>query len=86
MSTNTVLTLGASLDLTMAAALKADLALMPAGERLVDAGEVRRVTTPCLQMLLAARPRFTRASDAFVETATILGLAEALGLNGVAHV
>ena len=86
MSTNTVLTLGASLDLTMAAALKADLALMPASERLVDGGEVRRVTTPCLQVLLAAQPRFTRVSSAFAEAATILGLAEALGLNGAAHV
>ena len=52
--TNTVLTLGASLDLTMAAALKADLMLMPEGARLVDAGAVRRITTPCLQVLLAA--------------------------------
>jgi hypothetical protein len=83
---NTVLTLGASLDLTMAAALKADLMLMPAAERQVDAGAVRRVTTPCLQVLLAARPRFTRVSGAFVETATILGLAEALDLSGAAHV
>lgn len=84
--TNTVLTLGASLDLTMAAALKADLMLMPEGARLVDAGAVRRITTPCLQVLLAARPCFTRVSEAFTETVTTLGVAEALGLNGTAHV
>ena len=86
MSTNTVLQLGASLDLTMAAALKADLGLMPESERLVDAGDVRRITTPCFQVLLATHPRFTRISDAFAEAATTLGLAEALGLNGATHV
>lgn len=56
---NTVLVLGASLDLTRASALKADLEMLPQAERLVDAGEVACITTPCLQVLLAARPRFT---------------------------
>ena len=83
---NTVLTLSASLDITMAAALQADLVLMPPDERLVDAGDVRRITTPCLQVLLAARPRFTRVSDAFAETVAILGLTEALGLGEVTYV
>jgi anti-anti-sigma regulatory factor len=83
---HSVLQLGASLDLTMAAALKADLGLMPAGARLVDAGAVRRVTTPCLQVLLAAGARFTRVSDAFRDTATTLGLDAALDLGNAAHV
>ena len=83
---NTVLSLSASLDLTMAAALKADLALMPDGARLVDAGDVRRITTPCLQVLLAARPRFTRVSGDFAQTAATLGLCEALGLEEFTHV
>lgn len=83
---NTVLTLSANLDLTMASALQADLALMPPDQRLVDVGDVRRVTTPCLQVLLAARPRFTRVSDAFAETAATLGLTQALGLDGVTYV
>jgi hypothetical protein len=82
---NTVLHLSPNLDLAMAAALKADLALMPAGARVVDAGDVRRVTTPCLQVLLAARPRFSRVSEAFLEAATLLGLAQALDLGGAPH-
>lgn len=83
---NTVLSLSASLDLTMAAALQADLTLMPEGARLVDAGEVHRITTPCLQVLLAARPHFTRVSEDFVAAAATLGLCTALGLEEITHV
>ncbi len=83
---NTVLVLGASLDLTMAASLKADLELLPERARLVDAGDVARITTPCLQVLLAARPRFTRVSPAFAAAAATLGIAGALNLPGDEHV
>ena len=84
--TNTVLVLGANLDLTLAASLKDDLLLLPEGDRLIDAGNVIRITTPCLQVLLAARPRFTRVSPAFAETAARLGIAEAMNLPGAADV
>ncbi len=80
---NTVLVLGPCLDLTLAAALKADLELLPEQDRVVDAGAVCRVTTPCLQVLLAARPRFTRVSPAFAEAAAILGIAGALQLPAI---
>ena len=80
---NTVLVLAPCLDLTLAAALKADLELLPEPDRLVDAGQVSRITTPCLQVLLAARPRLTAVSPAFAEAAAILGIAGALQLPDI---
>lgn len=78
-------------DLTYAAELKGHLqAAVAAGEGLeIDASEVQRISTPCVQVLVAgARAfaeaggpglRFARASAAFSDTVTGLALCKALG-------
>ena len=88
----TQLMLPAVLDLKAAQDLKQALEEACAREAplQVDASQVQRVSSLCLQLLAAARkefvshPRFaiTGPSTAFIETVTGLGLAEALGLSG----
>ncbi len=79
-------------DLTYAADLKGHLqAAVAMGEGLeVDAGEVQRISTPCVQVLVAgARAfaeaggpglHFSRVSTAFSDTVTGLALCKVLGL------
>jgi anti-anti-sigma regulatory factor len=94
---NFVLKLPSVLDLTAAAPLKLDLqAALAKGEGLViDADAVRRVTSPCLQVLVAAARgfaqtggaglRFENVSQAFRETAAGLALDGALAIEGDAN-
>ncbi|MGA7804672.1 STAS domain-containing protein [Bradyrhizobium sp.] len=73
-----------TLDLTQAAALRGDLTgLLGSGVVLLDAAAVERMSTPCVQVLLAAglaaeaasQPiRIVNASDAFRTAVADLGL------------
>lgn len=86
------LRLPAVLDLTVAGALKEQLeaALAASSSVCVDASGVQRVTTPCLQVLVAAargvgeagRPsiRLKALSPAMLEVIELLGVKKALGL------
>jgi anti-anti-sigma regulatory factor len=77
------------LDLTAAADLKRDLLAIaasgPGGT--IDASQVRRITTPCLQVLVAARRsgdggpafRLVNPSTAFLAALSTLALGPALG-------
>ncbi len=57
----------------------------------VDASAVQRISSPCLQVLVAGMGSFAKAggpslvigepSEAFRETASVLGLMDALGLS-----
>ena len=82
------LVLPAVLDLTAAPSLKAELmqASNGAAAIAVDAGQVQRISSLCIQLLLAAGQqvelRISPCSDAFKETARGLGLSPALGLTG----
>ncbi len=80
-------------DLVEAGTLKARLEQsLAAGTGLtVDASAVQRISSPCLQVLVAGVSSFAKAggpsleigepSEAFRETASVLGLIEALGLS-----
>ena len=80
--------LGAVLDSGAAADLKRILveALGEDGFIEVDADAVRRVSTPCLQMLVAAasggRLLLSNVPPEMKDAAALLGLSEALGLEG----
>lgn len=92
-----LVTLPPILDLTVVASLKLDLlAALGLAEGLeVDASNVQRVTTPCLQLMVSAARSFaeaggpslkvTGATLCFDESATALGLAAELGLEGNCH-
>jgi len=92
----TMFILPAILDLTEVVALRNTLqAALSRGEGLeIDASQVARVTSPCLQVLAAAvrgfaqaggpSLRLTNPSPAFSETARVLDLDSVLG--GAAHV
>jgi anti-anti-sigma regulatory factor len=90
-----ILVLPAILDLKAAPDLKRDLeAARETGNPLqVDAGQVQRVSSLCLQLLAAARQdraaetglEIFAASQVFHEAASGLGLGQALGLAGDRH-
>jgi anti-anti-sigma regulatory factor len=87
------ITLPAVADLTEAGALKQRLeqALASGTGLTVDASAVQRISSPCLQVLVAGVTSFTKAggealtisnpSEAVRETASVLGLMNALGLS-----
>lgn len=78
---NTI-TLDPVLDLTGAASLKQTL--LEAGQARIDASAVQRVTTPCLQILLAAVKAgacIETPSQALRDAAITLDLASAMGLE-----
>lgn len=89
------LALPAVLDLTVGAELKRNLesALVKGCGVDLDAGNVQRVSSPCLQVLAAAVAsfreaggpmlRFGNVSAEFRETASTLGLDEVLGIRGL---
>lgn len=80
-------------DLTEAGPLKQRLeqALGAGTGLIVDASTVQRISSPCLQVLVAGMAAFAKAggaslsirnpSEAFRETATVLGLMNALELS-----
>lgn len=86
------LSLPAVVDLLQAGAIKAQLerALANGGGVTVDASAVQRISSPCLQVLVAGANAFAKAggpsmtiaspSPAFLETVSTLGLTEALRL------
>ena len=86
----TQIKLPAVLDATAAAGLKsALLAGLGSGQALeVDASDVQRVTTPCLQILVAAAIdaaekgglQFVGVEGVMLESIRALGLSEALGM------
>jgi len=87
------MTLSAVADLTQAGPLKARLeeALASGTGMTVDASAVQRLSSPCLQVLVAGVTTFAKAggaalvianpSEAFRETASVLGLLNALELG-----
>ncbi len=87
------LALPAVLDLTTGAELKRELesALVKGCGLHIDAGQVQRVTSPCLQILAAAVKGFVEAggptlrfgavSPEFWETVSTLGLDEMFGIK-----
>jgi anti-anti-sigma regulatory factor len=83
----TSLVLAPVLDLTAAPALKHDLLEAFAGGDAVtiDAGQVQRIASPCLQLLVAAVVQgasLFNISPAFGDTAGALDLVQALKLEG----
>ena len=86
--------LPAVVDLQHASALKVQLerGLASGCETTVDCSAVQRISSPCLQVLVAGMNAFEKAggphmaivnpSAAFLETASTLGLTDALGLVG----
>lgn len=86
------ISLPAVADLTQAAALKEQLerGLMSGSGIVVDAAAVQRISSPCLQVLVAAAAAFEKTggqsftiadpSAALLETVSMLGLKDALGL------
>jgi len=80
-------------DLVEAGPLKARLeqALAAGSGLTVDASAVQRISSPCLQVLVAGVSSFAKAggpslvigepSEAFRETVSVLGLMDALGLS-----
>ena len=94
-ATGKSLVLPAALDLNAAAQLKLELQeARAAGEPVsIDAGNVQRLCSLCLQLLLAAKvdPSASAAmsidacSQVFRDMATELGLTAALGLSGDSH-
>ena len=86
-------TLPAVADLTSARPLKEQLMqFFTAGASVtIDASEVQRLSSPCLQVLVAGKQSFAKAggaslvitnpSDAFRETVSVLGLMDALELG-----
>ena len=89
-----VLQLPAVADLTSAASLKSSLeqALSAGTGLVVDASSVQRISSPCLQILAAAKNTFLQAGGAqltfrdpsaeFLETVSTLALETAMGLDG----
>jgi anti-anti-sigma regulatory factor len=87
------LTLSAVSDLVQAGSLKASIEHgLGAGRGLrIDASSVQRISSPCLQVLIAGVAAFAtkggpslmieNPSAPFLEAATVLGLAEALRLD-----
>lgn len=87
------LSLPAVADLVEAGPLKARLeqALATGAVLTVDASAVQRISSPCLQVLVAGVVSFAKAggpslvieepSEAFSETVSTLGLMDALGLS-----
>ena len=92
--TDNLLKLPAVADLTFAPTLQqsAEQALSNSTGLTIDASEVQRIFTPCLQVLLAAARNFQNAggaqftianpSEAFCESVSSLGLSAALGISG----
>jgi anti-anti-sigma regulatory factor len=88
-----VMKLPAVTDLTFAAILKqrSEQALAAGTGLIVDAADTQRISTPCLQVLVAAAAAFTKAggpvleisnpSEVFVEAVSTLGLDGALGVT-----
>jgi len=86
--------LPAVVDLPQAAKLKAQLerGLARGKGVTIDGAAVRRISSPCLQVLLAGMDAFAKAggppmkivspSAAFLETVSVLGLQDALGMVG----
>jgi anti-anti-sigma regulatory factor len=76
-------------DLTFARTLKEMLAqaLAARAELKIDASQVQRIGSPCLQVLVSAtnacgsKPTFVDPSTEFIETVSILGLDSVLGLR-----
>lgn len=80
-------------DLTEAGPLKERMlqALAAGTDMTIDASTVQRVSSPCLQMLVAGKQAFAKAdgptlvivdpSQAFRETVSVLGLLDALELG-----
>jgi chemotaxis protein CheX len=84
--------LAGTLDLKAAGPLHQDLKALRGADLVVDADEVRRLGGLCLQVLLAARAawaedgrtfEFAGPSPAFVETATLMGAADLLGVKNL---
>ena len=85
--------LPAVVDLLQAGALKAELeqGLTSGIGMTIDGSAVQRISSPCLQILLAGAAAFANAggpsmtianpSAALLETVTLLGLKDALGLS-----
>ncbi len=87
----TDVTLAPVMDLTAADALRTELlAAFDRGEPVtIEAGQVQRVSSPCLQVLVAAVRRgatIAHPSTALGEVAGALDLGAALGIEGIAHV
>ena len=85
-------TLPAVMDLPAAALLKSQLqeALAGGKDLTIDAGAVQRVTTPCLQVLVAATKlremggpsvQLNNVPEVLAETARTLGLSQALRIE-----
>jgi chemotaxis protein CheX len=94
-TTDNTVKLPAVADLTFASILKqrSEQALAAGTGLVLDAADTQRISTPCLQVLLAAVIAFTKAggpalvisnpSEVFLDAASTLGLDEALGLARV---
>ncbi len=92
-----MLTLPAVLDLTVATSLKTDLqAAIAGGEGLeIDCSQVQRVTSPCLQILIAAKRGFEEAGGpamnlanvppAFTDVLNVLALTSLTDGSGALH-
>jgi anti-anti-sigma regulatory factor len=86
--------LPAVVDLPHAGVLKAQLerGLASGSGITIDGSAVQRISSPCLQVLVAGMTAFTKAggppmtivkpSAAFLETVSVLGLGDVLGLVG----
>jgi len=89
-----VLTLPAVLDLTVAESLKNELqSVLSRSEALdIDASQVQRATSPCLQVLISAMNgfaqagglpmRFSAMSEAFSEMVSVLALGSVIQESG----
>jgi len=87
------LSLPAVMDLLQAGALKAQIqqGLASRTGMTIDGSAVQRISSPCLQVLVAGAAAFAKAggpsmtianpSAALLETVTLLGLKDALGLS-----
>ena len=94
-ATGRSLVLPVALDLNAAAQLKQELQeARAAGEAIsIDAGNVQRLCSLCLQLLLAAKAdpsnsatmSIDACSQVFRDMATELGFAAALGISGESH-
>jgi len=92
LNARSVLSLPPVTDLLQALTLKAQIEQgVASGNGMdVDASAVQRISTPCLQVLVAGAVAFTEAggpsmvitspSSAFLETVSALGLKDALGI------
>ena len=92
-TTDDIVRLPAIADLTFSASLKAALVRAQAAgaDMVVDASAVQRISTPCLQILVAASRDTLRLagpklvlrdpSANFIETVAMLALEEAFGLT-----